>query len=156
MGHRDPFAFTDGYRPAEGIKRFAAGTPPILSMTALHAALSLYDGLDLAALQAKARALGDLFLSRIAPLDLPCVSPGVGQARGGHVSVRHDDGYAIVQALIDQGVIGDFRSPDIMRFGFSPLILSYADAFDAGEALVETVQSGRYREARFSKKGAVT
>ncbi|MEQ8404265.1 MAG: aminotransferase class V-fold PLP-dependent enzyme [Oceanicaulis sp.] len=156
MGHAAPFEFTDGYRAAEGIKRFAAGTPPILSMTALHAALSIYDGLDLAALQAKARALGDLFLARIAPLELACMSPGIGEARGGHVSVRHEDGYPIVQALIEQGIIGDFRAPDLMRFGFSPLILSYADVFDAAEALVETVRSGRYREARFSRKGAVT
>lgn len=156
MGHASPFEFTDGYRPAEGIKRFAAGTPPILSMTALHAALSLYDGLDLPALQQKARALGDLFLARIAPLGLECVSPGIGEARGGHVSVRFKDGYPVVQALIDQGVIGDFRAPDLMRFGFSPLVLSYADVFDAAEALVETVRSGRYREARFSRKGAVT
>ncbi|MGJ3233023.1 MAG: kynureninase [Oceanicaulis sp.] len=156
MGHQNPFEFTDGYRPAEGIGRFAAGTPPILSMTALHAALSLHDGLDLSALEAKARALGDLFLARIAPLGLDCVSPGIGAPRGGHVSVRHGDGYAIVQALIEQGIIGDFRAPDLMRFGFSPLVLSHAEVFDAAEALVETVRSGRYREARFSKRGAVT
>jgi len=156
MGHADPFEFTDGYRPAEGIKRFSAGTPPILSMTALHAALGLYEGLDLGALQEKARALGDLFLSRIAPLDLPCVSPGIGERRGGHVSVRHADGYAVVQALIAQGIIGDFRSPDLMRFGFSPLFLSYADVFDAAEALVETVRSGRYRAPEFNTRGAVT
>ncbi|MFW6413146.1 MAG: kynureninase [Oceanicaulis sp.] len=156
MGHRAPFDFTDGYRPADGIKRFAAGTPPILSMTALHAALSLYEDVDLSALQTKARTLGDLFLARIAPLALKCVSPGPGEARGGHVSVRFKDGYPVVQALIDQGVIGDFRAPDLMRFGFSPLTLSYAQVFDAADALVATIESGRYREARFSKKGAVT
>ena len=156
MGHASPFDFTDGYRPADGIKRFAAGTPPILSMTALHAALSVFEELDLAAMETKARALGDLFLARIAPLDLDCVSPGIGERRGGHVSVRHEDGYPIVQALIAQGIIGDFRAPDLMRFGFSPLLLSYADVFDAAEALVETVKSGRYREAQYAKRGAVT
>jgi len=156
MGHVSPFEFTDGYRPADGIKRFAAGTPPILSMTALHASLGLYEGLDLSALEAKARALGDLFLSRIAPLELECISPGIGARRAGHVSVRHEDGYAIVQALIARGIIGDFRAPDLMRFGFSPLILSYADVFDAAEALVETVQSDAFKAEEFTARGTVT
>jgi kynureninase len=156
MGHASPFAFTDGYRPADGIKRFAAGTPPILSMTALHASLGLYEGLDLSALETKARALGDLFLSRVAPLKLDCVSPGIGARRAGHVSVRHEDGYAIVQALIARGIIGDFRAPDLMRFGFSPLVLSYAEVFDAADALVDVVESGAFKTPEFTRRGAVT
>ncbi|MFW5660650.1 MAG: aminotransferase class V-fold PLP-dependent enzyme [Oceanicaulis sp.] len=156
MGHRAPFSFTDGYRPADGVARFAAGTPPILSMTALHAALSLYEGLAIADLQEKARRLGDLFLARIAALDLPNLSPGIGERRGGHVSLRHPDGYAVVQALIARGIVVDFRAPDVMRFGFSPLILSYADVFDAAEALVEIVRTESFRDPAFERRGAVT
>jgi len=157
MGHARPFAFDDAYDGAAGIERFAAGTPPILAVASLDGALDVFDGLKMAALEAKARALGDLFLARTQALGLETVSPGIGGApRGGHVSLKHPDGYAIVQALIARGVVGDFRSPDLMRFGFSPLILSFADVFDAAAALVETVTSGAYRDPAFQQRSAVT
>jgi len=156
MGHAQPFAFSDAYEGAAGIERFAAGTPPILAVAALDGALDVFDGLDMARLEAKARALGDLFLSRAAELGLDSVSPGVGEPRGGHVSLRHPEGYAIIQALIARGVVGDFRSPDLMRFGFSPLILSYAQVFDAAAALVEVVRAGAYQDPAFQRRAAVT
>lgn len=155
MGHATPFAFKDGYKPAGGVSRFAAGTPAILSLTALHGALSAFDGVDMGVAEAKARALGDTFLETIAPLGLETVSPPSAQ-RGGHVSLVHEDGYAIVQALIAEGVIGDFRAPDIMRFGFAPLYLTHEQVFHAGERLVEIVRSGLYRDPRFAERRAVT
>jgi kynureninase len=155
MGHATPFAFQDGYKPARGVTRFGAGTPAILSMSALFGALSAFDGVDMGQVEAKARALGDTFLAAIAPLGLPSISPQSDQ-RAGHVSLVHEDGYAIVQALIADGIIGDFREPDVMRFGFAPLYLTHEQVFSAGERLVQIVQSGRYREARFAKRNAVT
>ncbi len=155
MGHATPFAFKDGYKPAGGVSRFAAGTPSILSLTALHAALSAFDGVDMGEVEARARALGDTFLEAVSPLGLATISAPSAQ-RGGHVSLVHEDGYAIVQALIAEGVIGDFRAPDIMRFGFAPLYLTHEQVFRAGERLVEIVRSGLYRESRFAQRQAVT
>lgn len=155
MGHATPFAFKDGYTPARGVARFAAGTPAILSMSALHGALAAFEGVDMGAAEAKARALGDTFLAVIAPLGLTTISPPSAQ-RGGHVSLVHEDGYAIVQAMIAEGVIGDFREPDVMRFGFAPLYLSHAQVLRAGEIMVEIVQSERYRAPRFAQRNAVT
>jgi len=155
MGHASPFAFKDGYKPASGITRFGAGTPPILSMSALHGALEAFDGVDMAQAEAKARALGDTFLAAIAPLGLETISPPSAQ-RAGHVSMVHKDGYAIVQALIADGIIGDFREPDVMRFGFAPLYLTHEQVFSAGQVMVEIIQSGRYRDARFAQRNAVT
>ncbi|PWE18123.1 hypothetical protein DDZ18_00460 [Marinicauda salina] len=156
MGHARPFDFAEGYEAASGIARFGAGTPPVLSMTALHAALDAYADIDMAEVEAKARALGDLFLDRLAPLGLESVSPGAGARRGGHVSLRHPEGYAIVQALIARGVIGDFRSPDIMRFGFSPLYLSHADVFDAAEQMVDVIETRAFEDPAFRTRAAVT
>lgn len=155
MGHATPFAFKDGYKPAGGVSRFAAGTPSILSLTALHGALSAFDGVDMGVAEAKARALGDTFLEAVSLLGLAIISAPSAQ-RGGHVSLVHEDGYAIVQALIAEGVIGDFRAPDIMRFGFAPLYLTHEQVFRAGERLVEIVRSGLYRDPRFAERRAVT
>lgn len=155
MGHATPFAFKDGYVPASGITRFGAGTPPILSMSALYGALSAFDGVGMAQVEAKARALGDTFLAAVVPLGLESISPPSAQ-RAGHVSLVHADGYAIVQAMIAEGIIGDFREPDVMRFGFAPLYLTHEQVFSAGQTMVEIVQSGRYREPRFGKRNAVT
>ncbi|MFN3835135.1 MAG: aminotransferase class V-fold PLP-dependent enzyme [Glycocaulis sp.] len=155
MGHATPFAFKDGYKPAGGVSRFAAGTPAILSLTALYGALSAFDGVDMGEVEAKARALGDTFLAAIAPLGLETISPPSAQ-RGGHVSLLHEDGYPVVQALIAEGVIGDFREPDVMRFGFAPLYLTHEAVFTAGQRLTGIIQSGRWREDRFSRRAAVT
>jgi kynureninase len=156
MGHAAPFAFEGDYRPGAGVERMLCGTPPVLSMTALDAALEVFDDLHMAAVEAKARALGDLFI-RLAEArcpELALVSPRAG--RGGHVSLAHPDGYPMMQALIAAGVVGDFRAPDVLRFGFAPLYLRYADVWDAVERLDAVVGSGRWREPRFAARAAVT
>lgn len=155
MGHAAPFDFADAYEPAPGAARFACGTPPILSLSALDAALDIFADIDMAAIEAKAAALGDLFLEQTAPLNLDCVSPGAGQRRGGHVALKFDHGYEVVQSMIAEGVIGDFRTPDLMRFGFSPLFLRYVDCWDAAEKLRDILMTEKWRDPRFSERAKV-
>lgn len=154
MGAKSPFDFSAAYEPAAGIARFAAGTPPILSLAALDASLDLFDGVDLRAIEAKAGALADLFLA--AGVDAGLQPVVVAGRRGAHVAFRHSDSYAIVQALIARGVIGDFRAPDLARFGFSPLYLSYTDVWRAGELLKEVMARGIWREPAFARRSKVT
>ena len=156
MGHKDPFAFDKTYHPAEGIRRFACATPPILSMSALDTALDLFDGIDLKHVALKARELGDLFLSRALERGLETISPAPGEQRGGHVSLRLDHGYEVVQALIARGVIGDFRAPNLARFGFSPLFLSYTDVWDAADALINVLDTDEWRDPKYALRGKVT
>jgi kynureninase len=155
MGHAAPFDFAPDYTPALGVERFACGTPPILSLSALDAALDIFADIDIAAVEAKAKMLGDLFLARIAPLGLESISPP-SERRGGHVSVRFEHGYEVVQALIAHGVIGDFRQPDLMRFGFSPLFLGYGDVWDAASILTNILETEEWRAAKYSARRKVT
>jgi kynureninase len=154
MGHAAPFDFAADYRPADGVARFAAGTPNILSLAAMDAALGAFDHVDMAQCEKKARALGDLFLDRAHELNLQSVTPADAR-RAGHVGLRFAHGRQTMQALIARGIIGDFRPPDVMRFGFSPLYNTYAEVFDAAAALVEIVETGGWREARFATKRLV-
>ncbi|MEQ1930627.1 MAG: aminotransferase class V-fold PLP-dependent enzyme [Parvularculaceae bacterium] len=154
MGHARPFDFAPDYAPAPGVQRFAAGTPPILSLCALDAALDAFNGVRMSDVERKARRLGDLFLEGAAALGLHSVSPPSAK-RGGQISLRHEAGYAIMQALIARGVIGDFRPPDIMRFGFSPLFLSHADIGEAVGVLGDILGSGAWRDPRFSARRIV-
>ncbi|MFN3960544.1 MAG: kynureninase [Parvularculaceae bacterium] len=154
MGAKTPFDFSSVYEPAGGVARFAAGTPPILSLSALNAALDIFDGLDLPSLERKARALGDMFLTAGEAAGL--IPIRVAGRRGGHVAFRHPDGYTIVQALIARGVIGDFRAPDILRFGFSPLYLSYGDVWQAGEILQGVMARGEFHDPAFARRSTVT
>jgi kynureninase len=156
MGHAAPFDFAPDYAPAAGVERFACGTPPILSLSALDAALDMFADLDIAALEAKAKMLGDLFLARCAALGLESVSPPPSERRGGHVSVRFEHGYEVIQALIAHGVIGDFRQPDLMRFGFSPLFLGYGDVWDAASMLANILGTEEWRAAKYSARRKVT
>lgn len=156
MGHAAPFDFAGDYAPAPGIRRFACGTPPVLSLSALDAALDLFKGVDMGAVEAKARALGDLFLARAAAMGLHSASPDIGARRGGHVILPFEHGYAVVQAMIARGVIGDFRAPDLMRFGFSPLFLSYAEVWDAADILEDILDTEEWRREEFSARKAVT
>lgn len=154
MGSAAPFEFASAYQPADGVQRFAAGTPPILSLAALDAALDLFDGVQMRLLEEKARALGDLFLERTKhPALPPLASPA---RRGGHVCLRSPDGRQIMQALIARGVIGDFRAPDLMRFGFSPLFLSYEDVWRAAEILKDVLATEEWRRPEFARRGKVT
>jgi kynureninase len=155
MGHAAPFAFVDDYSPAPGVARFACGTPPILSLAALESGVALSLAAGAPAIAAKARALGDLFIARVGET-LELISPADGAARGGHVAYRHPDAYAIVQALIARGVVGDFRDPDVMRFGLSPLPLSFAQVARAADLLVEVVSTRAYDDPKFRVRARVT
>jgi kynureninase len=170
MGHAAPFEFDPSYRPAAGITGALCGTPPVLSMAALECgvdtvlAAERYGGMR--ALREKSlaltRAFADLVDARCAGHGLSVVSPRADGQRGSQVCLtRADGGYAIVQALIHRGVIGDFRSgglgvPDILRFGFTPLFLRFVDVWDAVEHLRDVMDSGQWRDARFNQRHAVT
>ena len=158
MGHAAPFAFEDGYRPAPGIARFLCGTPSILAMAALEAGLATFDGIDTAALFAKGRALGDycvdLMAARCADRGFTMVSPRTN--RGSHVSFAHPHAWPICQALIARGVIGDFRTPDILRLGFAPLYTRFVDVWHAVEAIRDVVDTGAWDLPEFHARAAVT
>jgi kynureninase len=160
MGHARPFDFVDDYAPASGIDRWLCGTPPILSLTALNAALDAFDGVDMVSARAKAGALGDLFMERVearcAGKGLALASPREAGARGGQVSFTHPRGWAVMQNLIARGVIGDFRAPDVIRFGFAPLYVRHADVWDAVEVLGEILDSESWRDPRYQTVAAVT
>jgi kynureninase len=160
LGHAAPFAFEPGYRPAAGIDRFQAGTPPVLSMAALDAALDAFEGADMAAVRAKSVALGDLFLELVerecAGFKIEPACPRDGAHRGSQVSFRHPEGYAIVQALIARGVIGDFREPDVLRFGLAPLYLRYADVGEAVRHLREVLETGEWDRPELKTRATVT
>ena len=155
FGHARPFVFEDGYDPAAGVARFACGTPPMLSLAALEGGvdLALEAGPDAAA--AKARALGALFVARVGDA-LTLESPVSPYARGGHVAFHHPDAYAIVQCLISKGVIGDYREPGTMRFGLSPLPLSFIEVARAADLLVEVVRTRAYDDPAFRQRSKVT
>lgn len=160
LGHEAPFAFEPEYRPAPGIARFLAGTPPVLSMAALDAALDAFDGVEMAAVRAKSVALGDLFLDLVehecAGLGIEPACPRDGVRRGSQVSFRHPEGYAVVQALIARGVIGDFREPDVLRFGLAPLYLRYADVGDAVQHLRKVLEGREWDRPELKARAAVT
>jgi kynureninase len=159
MGHAAPFAFDVDYRPAPGIARTLVGTPPVLSLAALDAGLDVLLDADMQAIREKSLALGDLFLDLVAQ---ECGDHGfrvvsVPRAiRGSQVALGHEHGYAIMQALIERGVIGDFRMPDILRFGLTPLYVRYADIWDAVATLREIMMSGVWDQPKYHKRAAVT
>jgi kynureninase len=158
-GHADPFAFTPDYEPAVGVSRFLIGTPPLLSYAGLEASLEIWDRVDLVALRTKSLALTDLFIELVEARvgeHVRVVTPRDQTVRGSQVSMRHQDGFAAMQAMIERGVIGDFRAPDLMRFGFTPLYLGYADVWDAVDVLTDVLTSQVWREPRFATRHAVT
>jgi kynureninase len=148
-----------GYAPADGITRARIGTPPMLSLLALEAALEVFGTVDMAAVRAKSLGLGDFFIAcadeLLAGLGFGLVTPRERERRGSHVTMRHPDALPLMAALIEAGVIGDVRPPDLLRFGFNALYTSYADVFGAVEALREVTASGRYREPRFAARKTV-
>lgn len=158
MGHGAPFDFGDGYAPAPGMRRWLCGTPPIVGIAALEAGLAGFDGVDLPALYAKGQALADLFIAQVEARcpTLRLVTPRDPARRGSHVSFAHDDGYPVMAALIERGVIGDFRAPDLLRFGFTPLYLGYEEVWRAAEILGEVMASGSWDDARYRVRAAVT
>jgi kynureninase len=157
-GHAAPFAFERDFRPDAGIKRFLCGTPPIISLRGVEVALDTLQGVDMATLREKSLALTELFMARINALlpDLEIVTPRQPSLRGSQVAIAFNHGYAVVQAMIERGVIGDFREPDIMRFGFAPLYLRFADVWDATEILAACVRAEVWREPHYNRRLAVT
>ena len=156
FGHAEPFAMSPDYRPADGIGRFLTGTPPLLSFAGLEASLDVWADVDLALVRAKSLSLSSFFIRLTDTLGLETATPRRESERGSQISLRHESAYAVVQALIARGVIGDFREPDIMRFGFTPLYVSHADVWDAAEALRQVLESGEWAEPRFAERGSVT
>ena len=156
MGHAAPFDFGDRYAPAPGIRRWLAGTPPMLAMTALEVGVDLWLEVDQAAVATKSAALFEQFAAIGAKLGLECVTPPEPDRRGSHISFRHPHAYALCQALISRGVIGDFRDPDILRFGLTPLYLGHEDVWQAGEILHDILTDATHTDPAFSKRHAVT
>ena len=160
FGHKVPFAMQPSFEAATTIRRFLTGTPPVLSLAALDAALDIWNSVSIDAVREKSVRLCDLFIElveeRCAGLGLTLASPRDASERGSQVSFRHADAFAVMQALIARDVIGDFRAPDILRFGFAPLYVRFVDVYDAVEHLRDVLRSGEWQEERFKVKGAVT
>jgi len=157
LGHAAPFAFEAGYRPGQGVDALRVGTPPVLSLSALDAALDVFAQADLAAVKSKADALFDLFTAELRARcpGLELLTPLDPALRGTQVSLRHPEAYAVMQALIARGVIGDFRQPDIMRFGLTPFYLRFGDVFRAAEILGEIMASGAWDRPEFKQRAKV-
>jgi kynureninase len=158
MGHAAPFAFTDDYEPAAGIDRMLAGTPPILSLAALECGIDAFEGVTVERLWSKANALFDVFhalMEQRCP-ELSCITPRAPEHRGSHISFRHPHAFEICQALIAAEVIGDFRAPDVVRFGLTPLYLGFEDLWQAVDRLAAILDSERWREPEYAVRGKVT
>ena len=160
FGHESPFAFDLTYRPAPGIVRNQCGTQPILALAALDAALDVWDDVDLETLRAKSVALCGTFIDlveqRCGKFGVSLAGPRAMARRGSHVSLHHPEGYAVMQALIASGVVGDFRAPDMMRFGFTPLYTRFTDVWDAVEALTRILDTRRWDQPQFRNRKVVT
>lgn len=159
-GHRAPFAMSAEYAPAAGIAQFLCGTPPVVSLALVESALSVFERVSMRAVREKSVALTALFIklaeSRCGGFGLHLVSPRDSRRRGSQVSFRHENAYALKQALIQHRVIGDFREPDILRFGLTPLYLRYVDVWDAVEHLRQVLATEEWRRSEFSVRRAVT
>jgi kynureninase len=151
MGHAAPFDFVDAYRPAPGLERFLCGTPPMLSLLTLEVGVDIARAAPLSALAAKSAALFDLFAARmqqrLAGLGFTLLCPTDASRRGSHIAYSHPQAYGVMQALIARGVIGDFRDPDILRFGLTPLYVGFADIWRAVETLAQVMETKAWREA---------
>jgi len=160
MGHRAPFDFEGAYEGGEGVRRFLAGTPPVLSMGVLEAALEVFGDVRIGQIRAKSLALSDLFLDLMArdPVlaDFRLGTPREHTRRGSQLSLHHPEAWPICQAWAERGVIGDFRTPDILRVGFSPLYVGYADVYRAVRLLSDIMASGDWQAPRFQPRARVT
>ncbi|NIL20029.1 kynureninase [Pseudomonas sp. AN3A02] len=160
FGHTRQFAMESRYAPSQGIARYLCGTQPITSLAMVECGLDIFAQTDMASLRTKSLALTDLFIelveSRCAAHDLTLITPREHARRGSHVSFEHPEGYAVIQALIARGVIGDYREPRIMRFGFTPLYTSFAEVWDAVEILGEILDQKTWDEPQFKVRHSVT
>jgi kynureninase len=158
LGHEAPFAFDLDYRPGRGIERMRVGTPPILQLAALDAALDVWDIADIRDVRARSVELTEAFIAGVeaACPQLALASPRDPEARGSQVSFRHPEGYAIMQALIARGVVGDFRAPDILRFGFTPLYIGMEEVEKAVAVLSEVMAGALWDREEYRRRAAVT
>ncbi|MCK6574691.1 kynureninase [Myxococcota bacterium] len=158
LGHAAPFAFEPAYRPADGIGRALCGTPAILAMSALEVGVSTVAAAGMEALRAKSMALTSLFAAEASARcpEVQLASPSDPAQRGSQICLRHPEAYAVMQALIDRGVIGDFRTPDVLRFGFAPLYVRHVDAWDAVSRLREVLDTEAWRRPEYQARKAVT
>ncbi|MCE9520984.1 MAG: kynureninase [Alphaproteobacteria bacterium] len=160
LGHADPFAFAGDFAPAQGMDKLLTGTPPILSLLALDAALDAFDGVDMHTVRAKVESLTQTFVElaeeRLLRHGFDLISPRAAKMRGGQVSLAHPEGYAIMQALIARGLIGDYRAPDIVRFGFAPLYTRHIDVFDAVAVIDDVMTARAWDTPQFKARKAVT
>ena len=159
FGHAEPFAFDDDYRPVSGIRRFLTGTPSILALAALDCGFDTFAGIAMADIEAKARALSQTFIDEVEArcgAEVSLASPRDPASRASHVVFAHAQGYVVMQALIARGVIGDFRAPDLMRFGFTPLYTRFADVVRAAEILADILATRAWDRPEFRERKAVT
>jgi kynureninase len=158
LGHEDPFAFDLDYRPGAGVERMRVGTPPVLQLTALEASLDIWDMVDMNDVRARSIELTDLFIELVEAgcPDLVLASPRDGRQRGSQVSFHFEHGYAVMQALIERGVIGDFRAPDIMRFGFTPLYIDAEDVRRAAATIVNVMTDRLWDNDAYRQRSTVT
>jgi kynureninase len=156
LGHADPFAFEPAFRPAAGVAAAQVGTPPILSLAALEVGVDIMLDAPMNQLREKSIGLTERFRLGMEPRGFRCVSPADPARRGSQLSFAHPNGHAIMRALIARGVIGDFRAPDVMRFGFAPLYLRYRDVDDALAIIDEVMREEAWRNPAYQVKLAVT
>ena len=160
MGHAEPFAFAADYRPADGVQRLLCGTPPIISLVALDVGVALVERAGIAAIRAKSISMVDTLMRLVeqecAQFGFTVITPRDAQDRGSQLALRHPDGYPIMQALIDRGVIGDFRAPDVLRFGLAPLYLRYVDLWNAVAVLREVMQTRAWDRPAYHRRRRVT
>ena len=159
MGHSEPFAFEESYRPDSGMARFLTGTPSLVALAALCAGIDTFSGIAMADIEAKSHALIELFIDEVEARcggQVRLFGPPELSQRGSHVCFAHPQGYAVMQALIARGIVGDFRSPDLMRFGFTPLYTRFEDAWRAAEALADILATREWDQPRFLERKKVT
>jgi kynureninase len=159
FGHAQPFAMERDFAPVDGIARMASGTPPVLALSSLDAALDVFDGVSVSELREASLSLTDLFIALVDERlgsQVEVVTPRDHARRGSQVSLRHPAAYGVVQALVERGVVGDFRTPDIARFGFAPLYVTHADVHDAVEQLVEVLAGEEHLRPAYDVRNAVT
>jgi kynureninase len=158
MGHEAPFAFDQDYRPGSGIERMRVGTPPIIALAVLDAALDAWEGVDMADVRRKSVELSELFIREVEARcpDLVLASPRDSAVRGSQVSFRHPQGYAVMQALIARGLIGDFRAPDALRFGFTPLYIGEEEVLGAVSIMEDVLSKRSWDKPEYHRRGLVT
>lgn len=158
--HARPFEMATGYEPAADARKFLSGTQPIISLSTMEVGIDLALSVDQKQLRAKSLALTSLFIrlvdERLGAYSLTLVTPREDELRGSHVSLRHPEGYAIMKALIDRGIIGDYREPEVLRFGIAPLYLSFADIWHAVDGLRQVLETESWRAAKYQQRDVVT